>query len=72
MKLRSLFQRSQPQYTGAPVTAKAAQALIAQARNMRDLDGMVVQGHLKLTNNRQLTALPAILYSGNNWTSRND
>jgi uncharacterized protein DUF6745 len=61
MKLRSLFQRSQPQYTGAPVTARAAQALIAQARNMRDLDGMVVQGHLKPTNNRQLTALPANL-----------
>jgi hypothetical protein len=61
MNLFSRFQRSQRQYTGAPITAKAAQSLIAQARNIQDLDGMVVQGHLKLTNNHQLTALPANL-----------
>ncbi len=61
MNLLSLFQRSQTTYSGAPVTAKAAQSLIAQARTMRDLDGMIVQGHLKLTSNSQLTELPANL-----------
>lgn len=61
MKLRSLFQGSQPQYSGAPVTAKVAQSLIAQTRNIHDLDGLVVQGHLKLTNTSKLTELPANL-----------
>jgi hypothetical protein len=61
MNILSRFRPSQPQYRGAPVTAKEAQSLLAQTRNIHDLDGLVVQGHLKLANRSTLTELPANL-----------
>lgn len=61
MNILARLRGEQPRKPGAPVPAKVAQSLIAKARDIHELDGLVVQGHLALTKRRDLAELPVNL-----------